>query len=128
MRQGETVGDSKEGFGMRLVHEQGGVVDEAEEHVEMVVVDMLVTVMVEGGATVGHVVGGGRVGDRETVTVEQDEEPVVGLVVGTLVTIHEHALESREVEARHGLAKGGMLGVAMGLGRKVLQKADAELR
>lgn len=143
MRQGETAGDSKEGLGIRLVQEHGGVVDDAEEHVEMVVVVMLVTVTVEGVMTPGHVNGGAidvvgwqwqLVGDKEMVTDVHDAVTdvhdvtgrAVGLVVGTLVTMHEHALERREVDARQGLAKAGILGVVTGFRRKVLQNAETK--
>lgn len=91
MSQGATVGDSKEGLGMRLVQEHGGAVDAEEEQVEMVVVVTLVTVIVDGGATLGQVVGGlvvcgGQlVGDSEMVTGVHDVE---GGVVGVFVAIH----------------------------------------
>lgn len=118
---------------MRLVQEQGGAVDADEEHVEIVVVEMLVTVMVDGGATLGQVdggvveVGGQLVGEREMVTVGHDVEGGVVGLVGAVVAMQEHALDNLEVEARQGLAKAGMLGLATGCGRKVLQNADAEL-
>lgn len=115
--QGEGFGDSNEGLARRLVHEQGGVVETEDEQVEIVVVDILVTVRVDTGATLGQVnvvgFGGQLEGESDTVTVAHDVR--VGVVeVDILVTMQAQALESRDVEARQGLANAGILVVTVG--------------
>ena len=115
--QGATV-ESKSGFARTLVQEQEGedVLLLLMGQVLTVEVVTEVTVIVEGGGGVGHVdvddehaetvmVETGRVGHVEVmgVTVELDG----GIDV---VRMHEHALESREVDEEHAAAKGGMVG------------------
>jgi hypothetical protein len=113
--QGATV-ESKSGFARTFVQEQGGGDVLLMGQVLTVEVVTEVTVIVEGGGGVGHedvddehvetvMVETGRVGHVEVmgVTVELDG----GIVV---VRMHEHALESREVDEEHAAAKGGMVG------------------
>jgi hypothetical protein len=113
--QGATV-ESKSGFARTLVQEQGGGDVLLMGQVLTVEVVTEVTVIVEGGAGVGHeevvdehvetvMVETGTVGQVEVMGV------VVELVGGIVVVrMHEHALESREVDAEHAAAKGGMVG------------------
>jgi hypothetical protein len=113
--QGATV-ESKPGFARTLVQEQGGGDVLLMGQVLTVEVVTEVTVIVEGGAGVGHpdvadehvetvMVETGTVGQVEVIGVAV--ELVGGIVV---VRMHEHALERREVDAEHAAAKGGMVG------------------